>query len=774
MSKISLRPLALNILILLQTVAYLTIGSKWAMPFICLIIMMVYHFCLPKSEYLKLKNLLSLLTLLKKNLKFFESSVLKSISLKLFYIPVWFSLMGCLGLVILVGGGVFGTQITGRNNVLYIPLILSCLTNLSFLISRRSKVIPYEFKKAFFKAYKLYPNSLKILLLSIYLVAFLLALGVFLVAYKSAAASFEWYHFEFNDKRIVYWSYQVFTIILLFVPFLIYAFKNPLLITSQALLTSFPASIRSVLKIGLVLGLSSLLWGPPWNISSLLNLPDMHEVGHLGSIQAINQGRVPFTEAEIQYGPGSQLFHYIYMKIEGLNLLSFRESCFFLHMLFSIFLLTILFAYLRFYQALFVLGLSLAGLSSILFFSFDYNGLPQGFFGWYNGFRYTAPVFLALCLWQVLYRSHYKKVHAFLSGLVYGFLCYMAQENLSCGIITLGLCLGFTLAIKKMTFKETLTLAANFCAGFILFWLPIVIYYSQLGQLSFFIERYFAFPSLVVQGFTNTDWSSGWWNPYFLGYILTPVFFIYIGIYTLYKRPLHKKIDFSAEEVKITFMLAASIALHQISLFRADDSHFKATLLALPVLYVLFGENLYRKKRYKEFIAFCGSIILIYPLNFSSISQVIHGSLKRYEQLSLSIINGNLLFFDKIGFPLPAQQRGASYTKLSFERFTQEMQSLKKLIGDRYTIILPFTGSMTASVYFFANLQVGTSLTESCHSLLNKKDRQRFLKQIEDNNFSCLIVEDLKSDEAKIFFRRFPQAIIKERFYEKPYYVLLA
>ncbi|RZI45135.1 hypothetical protein [Candidatus Finniella inopinata] len=764
----------LNILVLLQTLAYVTIGSNKVRSFMCLILTGCYLFRLPLSEYVKIKNLF--LVFVNKRLKLFDCSILKEMPLRSLWVPAWFGIASFLAAFILALGGLFKSFCPYRNYGLYIPVLLLWATHLSFLVNCCENPILSKAKNFLFETYRHHPQSTKLLILSSYLVSFLLALGLFFIAFKSKLYDLGWNGFGFYDKRNVYWSYQVITVVLLFILFFIYAFRNKTLITVARVAAAQQSSMLvKIFKPGLVLMIGLFLWGPPWNIFYLLNAPDTHEVVHLGSIQAIKQGKIPFTEAEIQYGPGSQLFHYLYMKFQTFDLLSFRESCFLLHGLFCLFFLACLFCYLTFFQAFTTLWMSLIGLSSITLFGFDSNGLPAGLWGWFNGFRYCGAVFLALSLGHVLFHPRLEKTHTFLVGVTFGFLCYMAQENVSCGLMTLGLCLIFSLSVKLLDLTKALILGSSFCLGFLCFWSPIIIYYNHLGQLTLFLERYFAVSSLVVQGFSNTPWSSGWSNSYFLGYILTPVLFIYVGISLLYRRPLHKKIEFSATEVKIIFVLMAAIALHQVSLFRADDSHFKATLLALPILLVLFGEHLYKQSYRKELIGFCFSIIFIYPINvnLSSISSVVHNCIKRYQPIK-DTDQAIQLFFDRFGFSLSPTQQGCSYSNLSHKRHMEEMKELKALIGDRPTIVTPIAENMTSGIYFFADLTVGTSMTEFYHSLINTHDRVRFLKQVANNVYSCLIVENIESEEAKIFLKRFPCANIKKCFYQKPYYVLLA
>ena len=51
------------------------------------------------------------------------------------------------------------------------------------------------------------------------------------------------------------------------------------------------------------------------HIFSQIVSPNLHLDVHLGSIEAIYQGRIPYVEAQTQYGPGNQLLLYWLMRL---------------------------------------------------------------------------------------------------------------------------------------------------------------------------------------------------------------------------------------------------------------------------------------------------------------------------------------------------------------------------------------------------------------------------------------------------------------------------
>ena len=73
---------------------------------------------------------------------------------------------------------------------------------------------------------------------------------------------------------------------------------------------------------------ASYFYGPPWGARPLGGPIDYHETVHFTALQALRLGGLPYIgAASDQYGPGSQLFIYGWMKlIGGFDLSGFREA----------------------------------------------------------------------------------------------------------------------------------------------------------------------------------------------------------------------------------------------------------------------------------------------------------------------------------------------------------------------------------------------------------------------------------------------------------------
>ena len=88
------------------------------------------------------------------------------------------------------------------------------------------------------------------------------------------------------------------------------------------------ARLRPLLLAIAGVATASYFYGPPWGARPLGGPIDYHETVHFTALQALRLGGLPYIgAASDQYGPGSQLFIYGWMKlIGGFDLSGFREA----------------------------------------------------------------------------------------------------------------------------------------------------------------------------------------------------------------------------------------------------------------------------------------------------------------------------------------------------------------------------------------------------------------------------------------------------------------
>lgn len=706
---------------------------------------------------------------------------LQQLSIKKMLFPEFFALTSAACFLLLI----FGSQhskILNKYYGLFIPVLLLGFSSISTLFLRSTHQTIVAWRRLFIK--KIYlknPFLVKTYVLASYVLALGLVVAYSSFIFKNHLQSLDWYCFGFFDKRIVYMSYLLIMFGFLFVPYFYSAFAHrnslPVPLKNMKLPGSF---FKKVICFGIAFVIATYFWGPPWNVGLYTEGPDLHEVVHLGPLLAIKQGRIPFTEALTQYGPGTQFFQYLYLEKFGFDLLHLRESNLVFHYVFVLILFLSIWFYLKPLEAAIASAFCLIFPFTLSGFSFSATGVPIGFFGWFNGFRYLGPPVLAMAMGHLFTQNHLSRVHPFLIGCLYGFLLYMAQENFACGIVTL--IVGSMLAYmsKYVTLQELRRMGFYFLLGILMILSPVFGFYIYHHQLGEFIRQYFKVSSAVVHGFSNTPWSSGVHDAWFLPYVLTPVVLFAIGFYNLY---CNKKQSFLLEKnsLKTILLTISAIALYQISLFRADSSHYMATCLTLPILFGLVFCNILRGSAISK-MQIIGSaslfllfFISIYPTNLSikTLVPVLKAPLNRYFVSAVKPSTRDQVFFERFGFYRDPNSKSCSYNAANTAEFVSEMTAIKEIVGEKATIVGPLTNNITSSIYFFADLKIGTKIIDNLLSIINSQDREKLIQEIDENHIQCLITSHLHEKEAVAFLKRFPHATQHCRVYDNnPYYIL--
>ncbi|MBU6383988.1 MAG: hypothetical protein KGR16_06710 [Verrucomicrobia bacterium] len=691
-------------------------------------------------------------------------------SIKKLLFPEVFAIAGMICFLLLAIQKMFGKPAMLKGEFgLFLPILLLGLTYVSNLFLHSAHHTVYLLRKwCIENIYRKNPFLVKTYILTSYMLAVGLIVAYSLFVFKSSLHDLDWYFFGFVNKRCQYAVYLLCVVFFLFFPYICAAFVRP---RDPSL---YPQRSYSLAKrvacvvVGVLI--ATYFWGPPWHMDLAVSAPDPHEVVHLGPLLAIKQGKIPYSEAPIQYGPGVQLFQYFYMNHFGFDLYHLREGFFVLHFIFALIVFICIWMYFSAFEAA-TISLFCLCIDSILhFFSFSDAGGPIGFWGWAVGFRYLAPPLLAMAMAHQFTQSHSQRAHPFLIGCLYGCLLLMAQENFSCGICTLVLGSLLAYSSRSATFQDLKRVGFYFVLGVALSLAPVVLFYASHYQLQAFVGQYFRISSAVASGFSNTPWSSGFNHPAFLPYILTPVILFGIGFYNLYCK--------RQSDLRVLLLLVSAISLHQVSLFRADSSHFVAPCLALPILFGLIFSNTVQNSglTWKETLGYASPFLLlissVYSRQFnlkSFVSTIIRPSSRYFA--SVSPRPEGALFFAPFGFYRDPMSRGSTDTDACTCEYIAEMKAIQHIVGNRATIV-DFNFPCTSSLYFFANLKIGTKMIESYHSVLNRLDREEFLREIRLNPIQAFITNDLQSRETLVFLERFPQAKIHHRVLGKvPYFI---
>jgi hypothetical protein len=454
-------------------------------------------------------------------------------------------------------------------------------------------------------------------LLAIAALALLALIPVYLLAASTRPPTEEWIGYGFFDKRWLVASFMLGTLGAM----LVVAAASRLVQAAATAPDSWRAwgraafplggspvagiSALGLSRAGLVAGIAAAFamaayfYAPPWNVA--LSDIDIHETPMMAGVQAIGNGAIPYIgAAAVQYGPGSELFQYLYLEASGWNVVSLRESTVLIYWLAATIFFVTLFLRLPWRLALVASLISVLLFPTLQMVSFQPDGsvdaaidrtrgAEPGVWGWPNAMRYIGVFMLAMLFPAVAAMERRRGLIAGVAlGVVWGFTCYFSQENLIGGIIVLGvlaLLLGLT---GTVPFRALATALGRLALGFAAVAAIVFGYYAAQGELLRFLELYYLIPPAVAAGYSNTVFYLGFDGPWGRMYHLLPFLLAALCLAALLRlHPLRVARAWSPERVLLVSALVAACVAHAGSLLRADSSHLINTMLALPVALTL-------------------------------------------------------------------------------------------------------------------------------------------------------------------------------------------
>src|SRR5262249_24102669 len=149
---------------------------------------------------------------------------------------------------------------------------------------------------------------------------------------------------------------------------------------------------------------------------------------------------------------------------------------------------------------------------------FQPNGSLEGFYGWGNGLRYLgATLFLAGLPAAVRARP----AASLALGAALGLFCFMSQENLSTAVSAAVLLLTLLWLTGTASLAALVRCGARVGAGFVVVWIPALLYYAAHGGLGTLLRGYLLFGAGVAHGFLNSWWGSPPDSPQYRAYLYT-------------------------------------------------------------------------------------------------------------------------------------------------------------------------------------------------------------------------------------------------------------
>lgn len=544
------------------------------------------------------------------------------------------------------------------------------------------------------------------------------------------------------------------------------------------------------------LGLAWYFFGPPWYLSQTYSRITAQETIFLNGFQAIAQGHLPYIGAAgVQYGPGTQLASYLLMRhVTSFSVVGFRQAWALFQwtgasILFAVFFLA--FGYAR--------GLAASALSALVYpalqlVAFEPGGSFEGFWGWANPLRYAGAIALVLLLPAVVRRSPgWRGAAAGAAlGVVWGAMSYMAQENLIAGAVG-ALAVGALLLFSDTSSWRAVRAAlVAVLAGFVLVWLPVLVFYAVHGDLGQFLKLYFLLPRAISSGFGNTSWQGHSHQPsplttmfYFLPFVLAA-----IALVTVFQvRPVRIATEWSRDRVRLAAILVATILLYQGALLRSDTSDLTGTLLAVPGLVIMAVTVLPRLlggRRPVTIIA-AGTVLAVASFGllpykefaWTSVRSVAEAPYLDRQHLAAAPRPAMpaSLAGQRVGAGLADALKCCQWTGEPMAGFIALMNHIHAIIGTRTTYVADFPKAYPGLVYFEADLDPAPVLLDKTMTVLTEPQLTAYMAYFRTSvlpRTQALATASLNAPEARYFLERYPSARrITLTYANDPYYVLL-
>jgi len=559
-------------------------------------------------------------------------------------------------------------------------------------------------------------------------------------------------------------------------------------------------------KALLAAALAAIFFAPPWHIRLYKAPIDLHEMAHLGGLQAIHRGSLPYIgPASVQYGPGSQLLMYLYMKCSNqFNIEGFRESFAVIHWLAATVFMVAIFLRFRFLLAA-AIALIAVNLPPLTFFQLTPTGMVYGFFGWGNALRYLGGFLLLLFLPSVLTSEAGPRIVIAKSaglGLMFAFFCYLAQENLVAGGLSGLIFLAIVWLTQAYTTEQLARVVLGLGLGFTAFWAPLLVFYAYHGQLSNFLDLYFLANKQFAHGYANTAFLGGFQDSWGKAYYFMPALVAALGALALYRPRLSSlETKWSRERSVIIAMAVFCLVAHTGAMFRADSTHLMNTMIGLAVLgpcSVVYLPGLIGPARAATRWSLRILIVVVFsvllpaavwegvPSNFRAVAEArkLYGLLRSDApgagdaQVAGITATGTTETFRRVGPGLVDGPLCCSGLSASMRTMTELMAELKNIAGERVTYVnVSGFGLPPGYVYFFADLAPAPIYAERAFMIVNSGLLNKFLKHLKADagSIQCIIVDSQAAPEIEIFKSAHPAyRVVQKEFEGRPIYIFLA
>lgn len=567
-------------------------------------------------------------------------------------------------------------------------------------------------------------------------------------------------------------------------------------------LASAPAA-RATAGILTSLATAWYFYGPPWYLSR----PGAGAIGvqedvFLSGFQAISKGAIPYIgPASVQYGPGVQLLSYLYMRHIGtFSVVGFRESWAIFQWAGATILFVVFFLAFGYWRGLVATLLSVLIYPALQEVGFGPGGSYGGFFGWSDPLRYVGAIALILLLPAVIRRCPARRglAGAAALGLLFGALSYLAQENLVAGMVGAVAVSALLLLTGTSAVRSVATALLAALAGFLVVWIPVLVYYTVHGMLARFLHLYFLIPQAVADGYSNTHYggyqitaaakaAQARWETFFyaLPFILAATALLVVVQF----RPFRVAWEWSRERVALAAIVITTVLLYQGALLRSDASHLYGTMLAVPGLAIMAATVLPRllgawrpvTLAVAGVALFAASFLLlplaaVSPASVRSLAAAPYQDRQRLAAEPAPAAPATIAG-QRVGAGLAAARQCCQNASVPMPRFIAFMNQIHAIIGNRTTYVVSFPAGYPGLVYFVADLTPAPVPVDVHTMVMNVPQYRAYLADFRSSvlpRTAALVTPSLSAAEAR-YFRDFYAGtrVITLSYRHEPVYVLL-
>ena len=495
---------------------------------------------------------------------------------------------------------------------------------------------------------------------------------------------------------------------------------------------------------------------------------DYHTLVHLGALEQIRLGALPYLEAWTQYGPGNQLLTYGLMQLLGFSAHGFHAGVLLVDVVCVV-------AFFVFLQQMLGLGWAVAALVGWTVFPSPVAVLPVA--GWAILTRWLAVPVLAILLARLLLARRdgaAATLAPLLAGMAWGLGGFLSQENLSGGMLVLVLSLAIHGPARGQPIATLVRFGGLFMVGGAVAFAGLMASTIGFGHTLEVLRQARAQSSLVIAGLSNSVWSEnvglslgleildGWaygtvsghgpLRPALLAYLGGVLLIVGVGLAT---RVLGRR-DEQDFDWKFAGVTVGAVVLQLFALLRSDGSHLSGPGFLLPLFLLMLPCHAGRRLAPG---AWRGLVLLV------SLVPVVDAVLANRDELVRRTVALGRAVPDTsaaarvvrtLAEAGPPRDMAARYTPLARDQAAfralpsfVDMEDLAALLHDalkgrRVELVLPTPDDPMTDpelLYFFGGLRSVTGITSPRGSLWLKADEAAWVERILKDKDACVFID---------------------------------